>query len=48
MLAVAMLCGTMIRYTRLLVHIAVGDCAISVEEGGESSSPSSHGVVDLV
>jgi hypothetical protein len=42
------LCGTRIRYSRLLVHLVGGDLAGSVEEGGDSSGRRFHGVVDLV
>jgi hypothetical protein len=35
MVAMAMLCGTRIRYSRLLVHLIGGDLAGRVEEGGD-------------
>jgi hypothetical protein len=48
MVAMTMLCGTRIRYSRILVH-PIGDVlAGGVEEGGVSSGRHFHGVVDLV
>jgi hypothetical protein len=44
MVAMAVLCGTRIRYFRLVG----GDLAGSIEEGGDSSGRLFHGVVDLV
>jgi hypothetical protein len=41
-------CGTRIRYTRLLVHLISGDLAGGVEEDGDSSDRRFHKVVDLV
>jgi hypothetical protein len=48
MVAIAMLCGTIIRYSRLLVHLIGGDHAGSVEDGGDLSDRRFHEVVDLV
>jgi hypothetical protein len=39
MVAMAMLCRTRIRYTRLVVHLVGGDRAGGVEEGGFIWSP---------
>jgi hypothetical protein len=36
------------RYTCLLVHLTSGDIAGDIEDGRESSSRCSHGVVNLV
>jgi hypothetical protein len=48
MVAIAMLCGTIIRYSRLLIHLIGGDLAGSVEDGGDLSDCRFHEVVDLV
>jgi hypothetical protein len=48
MVAMAMLCGTRIRYASLLVHLVGGDLASGVEERGDSSGRRFRGVVDLV
>jgi hypothetical protein len=37
MVAMAALCRTRIRYTRLLFHLIGGDLAGGIEEGGDSS-----------
>ena len=42
------LCGTRIRYTRLLFHLVGDDPAAGIKEGGDSSGRRFHGVVDLV
>jgi hypothetical protein len=47
MVAMVELCGTRIRYTRLLVHFVVGDLLGGVEEGGDLSSRCFPRVVDL-
>jgi hypothetical protein len=44
----ATLCGTRIRYTRLLIHLVEGDLAGGIKEGGDSAGRRFHGVVDLV
>jgi hypothetical protein len=48
MVAMMALCGTIIRYPRLLVHPVGGVLAGGVEEGEYSSSRHFHGAVDLV
>jgi hypothetical protein len=48
MVAMAVLCGTRIRYSHLLIHPVNGILADGVEEGGDSSGRRFHGVVDLV
>jgi hypothetical protein len=48
MVAMATLCGTRIRYSRLHVHLVGYDLAGGIEEGGDSSGLRFHGVVDLV
>jgi hypothetical protein len=48
MVAMVALCGTRIRYSRLLIHPVSGVLADGVEEGGDSSGRRFHGVVDLV
>ena len=48
MVAIAILCGTRIRYTRLLFHLVGDDPAAGVEEGEDSSGRPFHEVVDLV
>jgi hypothetical protein len=48
MVAMTTLCGTIIRYSRLHVHLVGGVLTGGVEEGGDLSSRRSHGVVDLV
>jgi hypothetical protein len=48
MVAIATLCVTRIRYSRLLIHLVDGDIAGGVEEGRDSSSRCFPGVVDLV
>ena len=48
MVAMAVSRGSIIRYTRLLVHLVGGDLAGGVEEGGDSSDRRFNGVVDLV
>jgi hypothetical protein len=48
MVAMAVLCGTRIRYFCLLVHLVDGDLAGSIEEDGDSSSRGFHGVAILV
>jgi hypothetical protein len=47
-MAMAALCETRIRYTRLLVHLFSGDLTGGVEEGGDSCGRHFPGVVDLV
>jgi hypothetical protein len=37
MVAMAALCRTRVRYTRLLLHLIGGDLAGGIEEGGDSS-----------
>jgi hypothetical protein len=48
MVAITTLCGTRIRYTRLLLHLIDGALPGGVEEGEDSSVQCFHGVVDLV
>jgi hypothetical protein len=48
MVAMAALCETRIRYTRLPVHLVTGDLTGGVEEGGDSLGRRFPGVVDLV
>jgi hypothetical protein len=48
MVAMAALCGTRIRYSRLLVHLVDGDLAGGIEEGRDSSGRHFHEVMDLV
>jgi hypothetical protein len=48
MVAMTVLCGTRIRYSRLLVYLVGGVIANGIEEGGGSSGRRFHGVVDLV
>jgi hypothetical protein len=48
MVAMAVLCGTRIRYPRPLLHRGSGILAGGVEEGGYSSGRRFYGVVDLV
>jgi hypothetical protein len=48
MVAMAALCGTRIRYSRLLVHLVSDDLVGGDEEGEKSSGHRSHRVVDLV
>jgi hypothetical protein len=48
MVAMAVLCGTRIRYSCLLIHRVSGDLAGGIEEGGDSSGRRFYGVVDLV
>jgi hypothetical protein len=48
MVAMAAMCLTEIRYTCLLVYLVGDDLVTFIEEGGESSVPCSHGVVDLI
>jgi hypothetical protein len=47
MVAMAALCRTIIMYTCLFVHLICGVLAGGLEEGGDSSGQSFHGVVDL-
>jgi hypothetical protein len=47
MVAMAALCGTRIRYTRLIVHL-VGNNLVAGVENMDSFSRHFHGVVDLV
>jgi hypothetical protein len=48
MVAMTVLCGTRIRYTRLLVHLVDGELADGVEEGGYSSGCHFCRAVDLI
>jgi hypothetical protein len=48
MVAMAALCGTRIRYIRLLVHLVGSNLAGGVEEGRDLSGRRFPGVVDLV
>jgi hypothetical protein len=47
MVAMAALCGTRIRYSRLLVHLVSGNLGGGIEESGDSSGRRFHEVVDL-
>jgi hypothetical protein len=48
MVAMAMLCGIRIGYTRLLSHFVNTNLAGGIEEVGKSTGRCSDGVVDLV
>jgi hypothetical protein len=48
MVDMAVLCGTKIRYSRLLVNLVGGELASGVDEGGDSSGHHCHGMVDLI
>jgi hypothetical protein len=48
MVAMALLCGIRIRYSRLIILPVGSVLAGGVEEGGYSSSRHFHGVVDLI
>jgi hypothetical protein len=48
MVAMEVMCLTIIRYTCLLVHLVGGNLASGVEEGVESFNRCSHEVVDLI
>jgi hypothetical protein len=48
MVVMSTLCGTKVRYTRLLIHLVGGDLTGGVKDGGDSSGSRFTGVVDVV
>jgi hypothetical protein len=48
MVAIAVLCGTRIRYTCLFIHLISDDLSDGVEEDGDSYGRRFHGVVHIV